>query len=155
MYNFRIIAFFILTGMFWMVEISVTAIVWLSLSSYLTSGTNSEVVVKKDTSSIKQQPQIKEEDEMSDTPHTFPTLSGQPPLRYSSPRVKEEEQEELPAEHRTVHGEQADDEDEEADYVRGDVGGRGFTDSGIGTSMESSGGRPGAVRRRRSRVDGE
>jgi hypothetical protein len=39
--------------------------------------------------------------------------------------------------------------------VRDDIGGQGFTDSGIGTSMESGTGGPGVVRRRRSRVDGD
>jgi len=92
---------------------------------------------------------------MSDTPHTFPTLTGQPPLQYSSPRVKEDKQEELPADHQTGYEEQADDEDEDDDYVRDDIGGQGFTDSGIGTSMESGTGGPGVVRRRRSRVDGD
>lgn len=42
---------------------------------------------------IKQKPQIKqeaEENELPDTPHIFPTLSRQPPLQYTSPRVKQE-----------------------------------------------------------------
>lgn len=90
---------------------------------------------------------------MSDTPHTFPTLSGQAPLRYSSPRVKEEEkgEEEAPESQHAIM--EADDEDEDADYVHGDLGlpGRGVSDSGIGTSMESSGGRTGVARRRKSR----
>jgi seipin len=154
MYNFRLTSFVVLTSIFWMVELSATAIVWFSLTSYLASGSKSDFAVKKeDESATKQEPSIKDENELSDTPHTFPTLSGLPPLRYSSPQVKEEEREELPAEHRTVHGEQADDEDEDADYVRDDIGGRGFTDSGIGTSMESSAGGPRSVRRRRSQLD--
>lgn len=155
MFNFRITSFIVLTNLFWMVELSVASIAWVALSFYFTTSPRPwPVVQKEDTSITKQEPAVKKEDDMSDTPHTFPTLSGQPPLQYSSPRVKEEEPEELPVEHRVGADEQADDEDD-MEYVRDDIAGRGFTDSGIGTSMESSAGRPGAVRRRRSRVEGD
>ncbi|KIW08423.1 uncharacterized protein PV09_01327 [Verruconis gallopava] len=156
MYSFRITSFIILTGMFWTVELIVTTIVWLSLSTYLTSMSSRGAESKKeDTWSTKHEPQIKDEPEISDTPHTFPTLTGQPPLHYASPQVKqekeEEEEENLPAEHQTHAGEQADDEDDDGGRAQ-EI--RGYTDSGIGTSMESTGPKS-TIRRRRSHMDGE
>lgn len=156
MYNYRLTSFFVLTTLFWMVELVVTAVVWFSLSTYFSYERPRDRAVKSEA--LKNEPRIKqeEEDELSDTPHTFPTLSGQPPLRYTSPRVKQEEGEEVSTEVPAAIGEQADDEDDDADYVRDDVAGRGgFTDSGIGTSMESSGPRSNVRRRRSQRMNGE
>lgn len=86
---------------------------------------------------------------LSDTSRTFPTYSRQPPLRYSSSKIKKEEEEEeklsAPPLHATTL--EADDEDEDADFVI-ERGGR-FTDSGLGTSVESSGVRSDSVRKRR------
>lgn len=151
MYNFRFASFLVLTAAFWSVEMFFAAIVWFALSSYLS---NPDAPIKsEDTQPIKQESRIKEEGDISDTPHTFPTLSGQPPLRYASQRVKEEDADESAPEPQHAVME-ADDEDEDADYVHDLAGpGRGVSDSGIGTSMESSGGgRPGSIRRRKSRT---
>lgn len=157
MFNFRITSFFVLTTLFWSIELIVTALVWFSLSTYLTYERPKDRAAKDPD--LKQEPQLKQEqeaDELSDTPHTFPTLSGQPPLRYTSPPVKQEETDDVSTEIPAAVGEQADDEDEDAEYVRNDLVGRGaFTDSGIGTSMESSGPRSGVRRRRSQRLDGE
>ena len=154
MYNFRITSFFVLTTVFWFVEIAVTAAVWFSLSTYLTYTPPRDKAYKDEA--LKKESRIKTEDddEMSDTPHTFPTLSGQPPLRYTSPRVKQEETDDASTEIPAATGEQADDEDDDADYMREDLAGRGFTDSGIGTSMESSGPNASVRRRRSGRFDG-
>lgn len=118
-----------------------------------------------------------DEDTMSDTSRSFPTYSRQPPLRYSgtAARIKQEEEEAEEAAAReeagmgmpvvpttAAEGDVEDEyEDEDADFVleqrferlAGDSGGimrRGEFDSGIGSSMESSGGR-GDLRRRTSR----
>lgn len=140
--------------MFWLVELAVAGTVWASLSVYLNYVPPRDRVKKEE---VKTEPQIKDEedDELSDTPHVFPTLSGQPPLRYTSPRVKQEDEDDMSSEQPPAVGEQADDEDEDADFIRDDLGGRGFTDSGIGTSMESSGPRSSVRRRRSGRLDGE
>ncbi|KAI7485121.1 hypothetical protein KC357_g2984 [Hortaea werneckii] len=92
---------------------------------------------------------------LSDTERTFPTLGGKQPLRYSSPRIKREEEDGeteviLPADG-TAAPLLADDEDDEEEEDGGDM--ESFVDSGIGTSLESTaGGRRESVRRRRGRV---
>lgn len=90
---------------------------------------------------------------LSDTERTFPTLGGKKPLRYSSPRIKREEEDGeteviLPADG-TAAPLLADDEEEDDDGV--DM--ESFVDSGIGTSLESTaGGRRESIRRRRGRA---
>ncbi|KAI6788916.1 hypothetical protein KC361_g8772 [Hortaea werneckii] len=92
---------------------------------------------------------------LSDTERTFPTLGGKEPLRYSSPRIKREEEDGeteviLPADG-TAAPLLADDEDDEEEEDGVDV--ESFVDSGIGTSLESTaGGRRESVRRRRGRA---
>jgi seipin len=153
MYNYRIVSFLTLTGAFWTVEMTFAALVWLALSIFVFP---QDAPVKKE-----ERPQIKrergEEDDseaLSDTPRTFPTLTGQPPLRYSSPRVKSEEEDGAQPIDAHPATAEADDEDEDADFLLEESGpvGRGVSDSGIGTSMESSHGRPENVRRRLSRT---
>ncbi|KAI7303790.1 hypothetical protein KC315_g15476 [Hortaea werneckii] len=91
---------------------------------------------------------------LSDTERTFPTLGGKQPLRYSSPRIKREEEDGeteviLPADGTAAPLLADDEDDEEEDGV--DM--ESFVDSGIGTSLESTaGGRRESVRRRRGRV---
>ncbi|KAI7356342.1 hypothetical protein KC320_g2292 [Hortaea werneckii] len=91
---------------------------------------------------------------LSDTERTFPTLGGKKPLRYSSPRIKREEQDGetevlLPADG-TAAPLLADDEEEEEDDG---VDRESFVDSGIGTSLESAAGaRRESIRRRRGRA---
>lgn len=92
----------------------------------------------------------------SDTSRTFPTLPSQQPLSYSSPSPKEERGsprlEDIP----TREEMEADDEEDD-DFVLQEPVPRGggeregvFTDSGIGTSLESSVDR-GLARRRSGR----
>jgi seipin len=155
MYNYRILSFLTLTGAFWTVEMLFTAFIWFGLSVYIlpkgldTAATNG--AVKSEPSPVKREDE--NEGSLSDTPRTFPTLTGQPPLHYSSPRVKSEEEDEKPAVDTHPQTAEADDEDEDADFVLEEPGtvGRGFSDSGIGTSMESSAGRAENFRRRASR----
>ena len=91
---------------------------------------------------------------LSDTERTFPTLGGKKPLRYSSPRIKREEEDGeteviLPADG-TAAPLLADDEEEEDDDG---VDMESFVDSGMGTSLESTaGGRRESIRRRRGRA---
>lgn len=143
MYNHRVISACIFVGTFWTTEMIFAGLAWAALAMALAP---TEEDVKDEDVKAKR---IKAEDEdatpakLSDTERTFPTLSGQSPLRYRSPEVKQEDAEpaveiqDVPAK-----GVEADDEDEDADF---------FVDSGIGTSLESSGSRPGSVRKRRGR----
>ena len=131
-----------------MVEMTFAGIVWLVLSIFVFPDKSSLTTVRKEeeeSTPIKKE-QRDEHSDMSDTPHTFPTLSGQPPLRYSSPHVKEEETP-APPDNEVAVGEADDEED---DFILDETGaiGRAVSDSGIGTSMESSSGRPESIRRR-------
>lgn len=146
MYNYRIISFVVLTAIFWSVEMTFAGIFWLMLSVFVFPDNNPPTDVKKEEEPVRIKKEEDEQSDMSDTPHTFPTLSGQPPLRYSSPHVKEEDTP-APPDNEVAVGE-ADDEDD--DFVLDETGpmGRQVSDSGIGTSMESSSGRPESMRRR-------
>jgi seipin len=151
MYNYRISSFVVLTSIFWMVEMTVAGIFWLVLAIFVFPDSSPSTDVKKEESvPIKQEHD--EHSDMSDTPHTFPTLSGQPPLRYLSPYVKDEDTP-APPDNEIAVGE-ADDEDD--DFILDETGpiGRAVSDSGIGTSMESSSGRPESVRRRSRQSSG-
>ena len=134
-------------------------VVWFALSYYVLPGasTDGTIIKKEEGTRVKREPGNEDSDGMSDTSRTFPTRTGQPPLRYSSPKIKEEDRDEpLPAEAQQLAAE-ADDEDEDADFVLDEPGpaGRGVSDSGIGTSLESSAGRPDTTRRRKSRGPAE
>lgn len=155
MYNHRIASFVVMSSIFWAVEMTFTFVAWLILSFLIFPRSASAPAVKREHA----EDSIKEEDtdegtidDLSDTSRTFPTYSRQPPLRYSSPRVKKEEEEEglsgLQAVPLTAEAD--DEEDEDADFLL-DEGGRlggGRSDSGLGTSMDSSVDRRDSVRRR-------
>ncbi|TID25158.1 26S protease regulatory subunit 8 [Venturia nashicola] len=146
MYNYRILSFIVLTGMFWAMEMAVAGIFWLTLSLLVFPESGPSTDKKNEDEPVRIKKEEDEQSDMSDTPHTFPTLSGQPPLRYSSPHVKEENTP-APPDNEVAVGE-ADDEDD--DFVLDPTGAMRtqVSDSGIGTSMESSSGRPENVRRR-------
>lgn len=146
MYNYRILSFIALTSLFWAVEMTFAGIFWLILSIFAFSDSSPPAEVKEEEQTARIKKEEDDHSDMSDTPHTFPTLSGQPPLRYSSPHVKEEDTP-APPDNEVAVGE-ADDEDD--DFVLDAAGpmSRQFSDSGIGTSMESSSGRPENMRRR-------
>jgi hypothetical protein len=145
MYNHRIISAMIFITGFWTTEMIFAGLTWAALSFYLQVP---EQEVKEEPASDRSK-QIKQEEdedarpELSDTERTFPTSSKQVPLRYKSPPIKQEEEDEpfvLPeAVNRAT---EADDEDEGADV---------FLDSGIGTSLESTATRRDSMRKRRGR----
>lgn len=146
MYNYRTLSFVVLTSIFWTVEMTFAGIIWLVLSIFVFPESSSSTDIKKEEETVPIKKEHDEPSDMSDTPHTFPTLSGQPPLRYSSPHVKEEDTP-APPDNEVAVGEADDEED---DFILDETGpiGRNVSDSGIGTSMESSSGRPESVRRR-------
>lgn len=170
MYNYRIISFVVCTTIFWIAELVSALVGWMVLS-YLMFPSKDErgplstrkIQADDDESMVKTEPGEDEGDEteeLSDTERSFPTYSRQPPLRYSSTKVKKEEEEpeselaEVPP-----AGAEADDEDEDAEAVATEAARlRGLhSDSGLGTSMESSAPRreSGSIRRRRSGLGSE
>ncbi|KAF2135408.1 uncharacterized protein K452DRAFT_23003 [Aplosporella prunicola CBS 121167] len=165
MYNFRISSFVVFTIAFWSVEMTFTLLAWLALSRFFTLDTTD--APKREKTKIKKEGAIKTEDEsadddeaadddnLSDTSRTFPSYARQPSLRYSSPRVKKEEAEEEPTPLEAIPtAMEADDEDEDADFVIDEAGRHMDRDSGLGTSMESGVERRESVRRRRSGLFG-
>ena len=146
MYNHRILSAVVFINGFWVTEMIFAGLAWAAISFYFALPPQE---VKTETT-LAETERIKQEGEqedsksnLSETERTFPTSSKQQPLRYESPTIKQEEDDDavvLPeASNRAT---EADDEDEDADV---------FLDSGLGTSLESSTGRRDSVRRRRGR----
>ena len=166
MYNYRILSFAFFTTLFWSVEMTFLLLTWaffafiFSSSSTAPEPTRPKREPEDSSHAFKTEPDSDgaTPESLSDTSRTFPTFSRQPPLRHSAPRVKEEEGEpsrgleDIPP--RTPGD--ADDEDEDADFVVDDTAGMGVvpSDSGLGTSLESSLEKRGAAVRRRSRGPG-
>jgi len=162
MYKYWITSFLVFTSAFWMVEMTVALVAWAALSFYIFPAQSEpmktetpELHVAPGATPIKTEPEDAMIDDTSDTSRIFPTFGRQPPLRYSSPRVKDEDEDEgvMPAYTPVAAGEAADDEDESDDFVldaTGVVTGGRADDSGIGTSLESSVERRDDLRRRRS-----
>ena len=161
MYNYRILSFAFFTTLFWSVEMTFLLLTWAFFAFIFSSPTAPEPTRPKrepeDSShTFKTEPDSDgaTPESLSDTSRTFSTFSRQPPLRHSAPRVKEEEGEpsrgleDIPP--RTPGD--ADDEDEDADFVLDDAAGMGVvpSDSGLGTSLESSLEKRGAAVRRTS-----
>ena len=121
---------------------------WAALSSYGASPSQNmkSEGSKEDDQRIKREPESEGKANLSDTERTFPTSSKQQLLRYESPRIKQEDDEDavvLPEASSKATEADDEDEDENADV---------FLDSGLGTSMESSANRRDSVRRRRGRT---
>jgi seipin len=154
MYKYRITSFLVLAGAFWAVELVFAAFVWFALSVFIFPQDKSPIKKEESVEVKRERGEADGSDVLSDTPRTFPTLTGQPPLRYSSPRIKTEGEEDTPLVETHAPTAEADDEDEDADFVLEDSLplGRVVSDSGIGTSMESSAGKPTAIRRRISKT---
>ncbi|KAK0662838.1 Seipin [Lasiodiplodia hormozganensis] len=177
MYNYRLISALVFTTLFWIVELTFMILAWLALSQMFSpvqprsakaiksekeqTTKPDEEETEIDLNKIKtEEPETEETTdvpELSDTPRTFPTFRGQQPLRYESPRVKSEEEDDGPTAESAggVGGapeQEADDEDDEdADFVLDTAGRYMERDSGLGTSMESGQDRRrDAVRKRRS-----
>ncbi|KAF2872149.1 putative adipose-regulatory protein-domain-containing protein [Massariosphaeria phaeospora] len=176
MYTYRLSSFVVFTGMFWGVEMGLVLSTWL-VFTLLFGGSTEQPEAEKSTDkkTIKNEdanptptPKPERAPSESDTSRTFPTLPSQKPLHYtpaatlssSDAQVKDERQT-LGLEDVPVKEEEADDEDEDADFVIEESGITGssanvWEDSGIGTSMESSSERAegGGLGRRRSRGGG-
>lgn len=146
MYNHRVISAVLFVGGFWTTEMIFAGLAWAALTLFMVPPTKD--VKAEEVHEVAQR--IKEEPDdgtyrLSDTERAFPTTSGQQPLRYSSPKIKQEDGETgmfVPGDG-AVQAAEADDEDEDADF---------FLDSGLGTSLESSANRRESLRRRRGRT---
>ncbi|KNG46947.1 putative adipose-regulatory protein-like protein [Stemphylium lycopersici] len=147
---------------FWGMEMSVLLFTWgaftllFSKSSPPPDTENKKLKTEGDEPRLKIEGGAETEPDTpySDTSRTFPTLPSQQPLAYSSPSPKEERG--TPGvEDVQIKEEEADDEDD--DFILEEPVPRGvereaiFTDSGIGTSLESSVER-GLARRRSGRM---
>jgi seipin len=164
MYRYRLTTFVVMTGAFWAAEMGAAAGVWLLLHFILQPH---EIPQKEHDGSIKAEdsalstkkrsrsPRIKDEPYISDTPRTYPSSSRDHPITYTSPLIKSEEAIQPPLSEIPPLGAEADDEDEDADFVLdepGAFGRAGVSDSGIGTSLESGVERRESMRRRTSRI---
>lgn len=151
MYNYRIVSAVVFTSAFWFTEMVTMALAWVVLSFFIFPGEDKTGRVKREHKQEKIKREEDTEDEettLSDTERTFPTYGAQPPLRYSSPAVKKEEPATEPFP--LITGVEADDEDEDVDFLLDETGRR--SDSGLGTSMDSSSGKKETARKRKSRL---
>ena len=160
MYKYWFVSFVVLTFAFWGVEMSVAGLIFLAFTLLNTRRDGEEDrmgkkgVIKREDETARTG--SSEEKQFSDTERIFPSPgSREHPLRPTSPSVQQEEtQIKLEPDDTVIPPEvEADDEDEEADFVIEEVAGRRVYDSGLGTSLESSaaaGGSRDGVRRRRS-----
>lgn len=153
MHNYRLLTAVLFISGFWATEMLFAGLAWgvVALSVYPRTQAEKSEEVHEVAEKIKRDPDARADadDEgklrLSDTERTFPTLSSQQPLRYTSPRIKQEDEETsvvLPADG-TAQPLLADDEDDEVDS---------FVDSGLGTSLEGERGRRESVRRRGGRM---
>ncbi|GAB7339482.1 hypothetical protein MBLNU457_6103t1 [Dothideomycetes sp. NU457] len=158
MYNHRLLSAGAFIACFWATEMVFASVAWVVLSWIIFGGgddddeSNGARKIKNEyDDGVKEEEQ---EQKMSDTERSFPSYAHQPPLRYTSPIKKEESLspdrdllESIPL------AADADVEDEDADFVLDDA--ERWRDSGLGTSMESTGPSASAsIRRRRSKHDG-
>ncbi|KAK5125575.1 hypothetical protein LTR08_005203 [Meristemomyces frigidus] len=146
MYNHRILSAFVFVGIFWTTEMLFAGLAWAALTVFVIPPTQD--VKAEELHEVATQMKDEPEDDrtnLSDTERTFPTLGGQQPLRYSNPKIKQEDEETVMPmpEDGLLQAAEADDEDEDADF---------FLDSGIGTSMESGANRRESIKRRRDRA---
>lgn len=163
MYNYRLTAALVFTTLFWAVEMTFMILAWLALSQIFAPRPlpAKQEPKQEDETDVKTEGETETDlPDLSDTPRTFPTYAGQPSLRYESPNVKSEEDEaggvsrDVPVAAGAATGQEADDEDEDADFVLDTAGRHMDRDSGLGTSMESGQERREAVRKRRSGLFG-
>ena len=145
MYNHRIVSAFVFVGIFWTTEMVFAGLAWAALTVFFGSPTQNVKAEEVHEGSTRIKDELEDDKaNLSDTERTFPTVGGQQPLRYSNPRIKQEDEDStvLPLGDGMVQAAEADDEDEDADF---------FLDSGLGTSMESGASRRDSIRRRRGR----
>ena len=151
MYTYRLASACVFVALFWATEMGVLLLTWGAISLLFGASPSPAPAVEKEQKSIGRRAdgktsKIKDEiDELSDKDHTFPTLSSQPPLRYSSPetKVKEEAERSLEDIPLAEDAEDAEADDEDDDFVPESPLPRIldpqalFTDSGLGTGMDS------------------
>jgi seipin len=130
MYNWRLTSFVIFTTIFWGVELSVTGIIWLFLSTILSSKAETPMKTEKAK-------RIKQEEVSVEEP---------------SPKIKEEPKEApLHEVSPASEGDIEDEEEPELGVIVEDSRRGAPSDSGLGTSLESSHTREEMIRRRTSR----
>jgi len=162
MYNFRFITGGVFVGIFFITECIATIAMWGVLNFVVfknrqqneTTGKEEELLKLKKEEDGDTDVDVKKEEAMSDTERTFPSFAGHPKLKYESSsdvaNIKKEDEGMVKDEGARVVTQtgEADDEDEDADFVLDDT--EAWRDSGLGTSMESGRERR-DLRKRRSR----
>jgi len=155
MYRYWITSAVVGIGSFWGMEMGTLLFIWGVFTFLFSKSTqqaaNEEKKIKQEGNEAATKPEagdgagIEPGTPHSDASRIFPTLPSQQPLSYSSPSVKEERDMTPGLEHIPTREEaEADDEDEDDDFVLEEPVPRGieregvFTDSGIGTSLESN-----------------
>ncbi|KAJ4993955.1 hypothetical protein SVAN01_00432 [Stagonosporopsis vannaccii] len=152
MYTHRLLSGVIFILLFWGTEIGVLVLTWGAATMLFGSSSPNTTTDDNEHNPIKKEIDAQSEPgtPFSDTPHTFPTLSGHPPLSYTSPggtsdgsksktKAKEERSEQRLEDIPLKEDAEADDEDD--DFVLEEPIPRteqlGFTDSGLGTGLDS------------------
>lgn len=162
MHSWWVTSFVLFTALFWFCEVFFLGVGFLALKFLIFGGSgpvSAGWTLKKEETDLRQQ-KIKQEDQgsgrkqLEDVPMTFPTSSGQPPLRYEPPQSANgvdadvTAQADLPP----APGGEADDEYEDAGAQEYDgLDEARERDSGIGTSYSERDGPPSSLRRRASR----
>lgn len=163
MYSWWVTSFVLFTALFWFCEVFFLGVGFLALKLLLFGGGGSagkKTLMKEETD----QPKIKQEGAgggkqwLEDVPMTFPTSSGQPPLRYE-PAESAAHANGVDADVADMTapapGGEADDEYEDAGAQEYDgLDEARDRDSGIGTSYSEREGPPSSLRRRSSRGGG-
>jgi len=132
MYTWRLTSFVIFTSIFWGVELTTTAFLWLMLSLFLTSSTDEPIKKEEKHLSIKEEPG---------------TASEVAPVKLEQKEPQYTVQDYPPATEADVE----DEEEPEEPLQVGSAYGAARSDSGLGTSLESSSTRTATVRKRSSR----
>lgn len=157
MYQYQLTSLIVFTTMFWSVEMGVVLITWIMFTLLFGQSPtveDYEKIKSNGVGMIKKEGDTEPGTPISDTSHTFPTLSSQQPLHYSSPtegKIKREGRTPSLDDIPTKEDVEADDEDD--DFILEEPVPRresGFEDSGIGTSFESGIERERELQRRRS-----
>ncbi|KAL5396891.1 hypothetical protein PMIN06_003868 [Paraphaeosphaeria minitans] len=160
MYTHRLISAAVFIGVFWGVEMGVLLFTWALFAFCLgtvddeNATQGGEMKTERSIVTPKTEPADSEPPTpMSDTDRVFPTLSTQQPLRYSSSSPKEGRVTPALADIPTMEEAEADDEEDDfllEEPIPNSAAGV-LTDSGIGTSMDSSVERKGLNRRKSQR----
>jgi seipin len=162
MYRYWLSSAIVGTCLFWSVEMGVLLFTWaiFTLLFGTSSTPSSHERIKPEPSETRREHDTEPGTPFSDTSRTFPTLPSQQPLHYTSSSPKIERQ--TPSLDDIPVKEEAEADDEDDDFVLEEPVPRNvekegvFTDSGIGTSLESSVERDRGLSRRKSgRRDGD